>query len=191
MEYGSAAEHRRARRGGCGDVAARRRGKHAARVDRIDGDVGAVGGVGRGRQFGAILFPGLGDAAGEFDERFAARDRRQHIGDALDGDELLVGVENVEFGLIGRVGGLGILLDVVLAILRGGVLIVGELRGGAGHDLVDGFLEDGAIVGEIREHGELRAEDDDGDEIGGRHLLREEFHCRVVGANDVVGFHRA
>ena len=98
-------------------IAARRRGEQSARIDRIDRNVGAICGVGGGAQLRAIFFAGLRDAAGEFDQRFSAGDSAENVGEAFDGCEFLVGIEDVEFGFIGREGGAGIFLDVVFAVL--------------------------------------------------------------------------
>ena len=126
------------------------RGHQAARVDGIDGDVGAIGGVGGGAQLRAVLFAGLRDAAGEFDHRFASGNHAEHVGQAFDGFELLVGIEDVEFGFVGGVRGAGVLLHVVLAVLRRGVQRIGELRRNAGKKLRDGFVELVVVVGESR-----------------------------------------
>ena len=188
---GCAAEHRSSGRGVHGDVAAGRSGEHAARVDRVDGDVGAIGGVGDGAQLGAIFLARLRDPAREFNQRLSSGNSRQHIRETFDGRKLLVGVEHVEFGFIGRVRGAGIFLNVVLAVLGGGVERVRDLRGRAGNQLSDGLVERGAIVGEIREHREARAEHHHGNQIGGRHLLLQKFlRCRVRAEN-VVRLHRS
>jgi hypothetical protein len=70
-------------------------------------------------------------------------------------------------------------------------LVIGKLRCGAGQNLRHGLVQDSAIVGEIREHRQLRAEDHHGDEVGGCHLLRQELQRRIVRAKDVVRLHRA
>ena len=156
---------------------------------RIDGDVGAIGGVGGGAQLRAIFFAGLRDASGEFDDRFPAGNYAEDVGEAFDGCELLVGVEDVEFGFVGREGGASILLHVVFAVLRGGVERVGKIGGAIGGELGDGFFEERAIVREVREDRELRAKSDDGDEVGLGHLLLDEFFGGVVGADQIVGLH--
>ncbi len=142
------------------------------------------------RSLRAVFFAGLGDAAGEFDHRFSSRNHPEDVGQALDGLELLVGIEDVEFSFIGAIGGAGILLYIVFAVLRGGVKRVGKLRGHAGKKLRDRFVESVAIVGEVREHAESGAEGNDRDQIGFGHLLPDKFGGGVVGADQVVTSHR-
>ena len=77
---------------------------------------------------------------------------REHVGKTLNGGQLLIGVEDVEFRFVGREGIAGILLHVVFAVLSGGIEPVGDLRSGAGRICGHGFFERRPIVGEIGQH---------------------------------------
>ena len=116
-------------------------GEQTARVERINRDVRAIRGVGGGAKLRAIFFAGLRDASGEFDERFSAGDSAENVGEAFDGGEFLVGIEDVEFGFVGREGGAGIFLDVVFAVFRRGVERIGKIGGAVFGYLRDGFFE--------------------------------------------------
>ena len=78
LEDGGAGKHGvAAGRSGAGIAAGNFR-EQAARVHGVNGHIGAIGGVGGGAKLGAIVFAGLGDAAGELQHRFLAGDIPQH-----------------------------------------------------------------------------------------------------------------
>ncbi len=122
---------------------------------------------------------------------FLSGNSAQHVRKAFDGCELLVRIEHVEFGFIRRVRRAGIFLDVVFAIGRRGIERTREVRGIVRRQLRDRFVQDGAIVREIREDVYARRENDDGDHVGLGHLLLHEFVGRIVRANQVVRLHRS
>ena len=124
-----------------GGVAAGRRREQTARIKRINRDVRAIRGVSGGAQLRAIFFAGLSDASGEFDERFSAGNSAEDVGEAFNCGEFLVGIEDVEFGFVGREGGAGVFLDVVFTIFRGGVERIGKIGGAVFSYLRDGFFE--------------------------------------------------
>ena len=93
---------------------------------RVDGNVGAIRGVGGGDQFGAVFLAGLRDAAGELNDGFFAGNSIQNFAQRFDGGELAVGIEDVEFGVVGGEGRAGVLGDGGFAVGRGGR--VGQLR---------------------------------------------------------------
>ena len=121
-------------------VAAGNFGHQAARVHGVDRDVGAVRGVGGGAELRAVVFAGLRDAAGELDHRFFAGDVAQQIGDRFQRDELAIGVENVELGVVGGEGRVGVFGDGGLIAERGGRGQRGELRFLAGKQRVHGLV---------------------------------------------------
>ena len=110
----------------------------AARIHGVDGDVGAIRGIGGGAQLRAIVFAGLGDAAGELDHRFFAGDVAEQVGHGFERGELAIGVENVEFGFVGGEGRVGVFGDGGLRRRGGGVGQSGELRFLAGKQRVHG-----------------------------------------------------
>ena len=82
-------------------VASRRRRQQPARIDAVDGNVGAVRGVGRGDELRAIFLAGLRDAAGELNDRFLAGNSFEDFAQRFDGGEFPVRIENVEFRVVG------------------------------------------------------------------------------------------
>ena len=68
----------------------------------VDGHVRLDRRVDRGLQLRLVVDAGLADAAGKVDQRFLLGKRRQHARRLLDRGQLLVGVEDVELGLVGH-----------------------------------------------------------------------------------------
>ena len=104
MEDRSSLKHGLSRGRAHAGIAAGNFSHEAARIDGVDGDVGAIGGVGGGFQLGAIVFASLGDAAGELQHRLLAGDFAEQIGDGFERGELAVGVEDIELGFVGGEG---------------------------------------------------------------------------------------
>src|SRR6185312_6561024 len=124
-----------------GGVAAGSGGGHAAGVDRINGDVGFFRDVDELDELGLIIHAGLRDAAREIKQRFLFGIASEQFGRVLDGVELAVDVEDVEFGLIGGEG------VVVRGIARAEV--IGEVRAFADVEFFDGGFEEVFVVGEV------------------------------------------
>ena len=152
FEHRSAGERRIAVRRTGGGIAARNFRHQSARVHGIDGYVGAVGGIGGRAKLSAILFPGLGNPAGELDHRFFPRDRGEDVRQALHRGELFIGVEDVELGFIRGVSRAGVFADVGFTVGGRGVVVRGELRFHSRGERLDGGSELFAIVGEIFQH---------------------------------------
>ncbi len=68
---------------------------------RVDGNIRAVRGVGRGDQLRAVFLAGLRDAAGELNHGFLSGNAFQHFAQGFDGGELPVGIEDIEFRVVG------------------------------------------------------------------------------------------
>ena len=187
LEDGRSGEHGVSRRSAHAGVAAGDFGQQAARVHGVDGHVGAIGGVGGGAKLGAIILARLRDAAGELHHRFFAGDVFQQIGQRLDGDQLAVGIEDVELGIVGGEGRVGVFGGRGVNSGGGGRGQRRKLRFLAGQQRVDGAIEQVAIVGEIGDHFELIAEGHHAHQIGGRHLLAQELLGGQGGAGEIVG----
>ena len=158
-------------------AAARRVAHQAARINGIDGHVGLDRGVDGSFQLGLILNAGLADAVSDVDQHLLFGKRRELVDDVLNGGELLIGVEYVELGFIGDEGRAGILVIDVAGIGQGGHFA--HLADGEGFD--DGF-ELLAIGGEIGFHLNHRGVDEDGHQIGFRHLRVDVVQRGVLRA---------
>ncbi len=117
MKYRGAREHRSSAGRVGGHVAARRRGQQTARIDRVNRYVGAIRRVGGGAQLRTVFFAGLRNPAGKFDHRLSSGNSTEHVGQSFHRRQLLVRIENVEFGFIGSVRRAGVFLHVVFAVL--------------------------------------------------------------------------
>ncbi len=139
----------------------------AARIHGVDGHVGAVGGVGGGAQLRAIVLAGLRDAAGELDHRFFAGDFAQQVGHRFERGQLAVGVEDVELGIVGGEGRVGVFgdggFDSGGARRRPGRPVATSLPG---MKRVHGAIEQIAIVGEVGDDVELVAKGHHAHQVG-------------------------
>ena len=101
LEYGGAGVHRRAGRGMDETLASGNIGVESARIDSVNGNVGAICRIRCGAQFRTIFLACLRDSARKLDHGFSARNRRKNVGKAFHGEQLLIGIEDVEFGFVG------------------------------------------------------------------------------------------
>ena len=83
----------------------RRQRLQAARIDAVDGHVGARRFVGGGAQAGLVLDAVAGQAAGEVEHGLALVDALEALRDRADGEQLAVGVEAVVLGVVGGEAG--------------------------------------------------------------------------------------
>ena len=98
---GRAGEHRVAARRARAGVASRSGRQQPARIHGVDRNIRAIRGVGRGDQLRAIFLAGLRDAAGELNDGFLSGNSFEDFAEGLDGGELAVRIENVEFRVVG------------------------------------------------------------------------------------------
>ena len=166
-----------------GGVAQRADGLQAARVDAVDGEVGAHGGVDGGAERSFVLDAVARDAAGEVEQRLLLVDFCEGLGDGAQGEELAVGVEVVVLALVGRVaGGVFHLVGVGVGAL-GEALALGAV---VGADFVD---ERVFVGGKVLIDAERVAERDQSDEVGGLHFCAQEGLRRIHGALQILGLH--
>ena len=161
-----------------------RGGHQAARVDREEGDVVADGGVDGAAQLRFVVHAGLADAAGEIDQGLLFGQRAQHAGGRFQRGQFAVGIEDVEFGIVGGEGGAGIFL-----VIGAGGAVHGEIGAFADGQALDDLGERVAIVGEILQDLEVAGERHDGHQVGGRHLGLEELLGGGLGADLVLNRH--
>ena len=76
-------------------------GHQAARVHRINRDVGANGGVRGGFDLRLIFDAGLADAARKINQRFLFGEHAQLAGRIFERAQLAVGVKDIELGFVG------------------------------------------------------------------------------------------
>ena len=189
---GRAREHRVAARRARAGVAPRRRRQQPARIDAVNGNVRAIRGIGRGDELRAIFLAGLRDAAGELNDGFLAGNSFENFTQRLDGGELAVRIENIEFRVVGGERRAGVFGDGGFPIRRR--RRIGQLRERrfvAGHQGVDGLLEQFAIVREIRDDFQRVAEGDDGDEVRGSHLLLKILLRGACRAQQILRLQRS
>ena len=161
-----------------GGVAERRQRHQAARVDRVDGDVGAHRGVGRGAQLRGVVGAVQAQAAAEVDERLLLGERPQHGDGRLQRRELPVGVEDVELGVALAEGRrlVGLVADAVAVL----VLAVDQ------H--VDDVADHGAIGGEVLLDADRAAlVGHDRHQVRRRHLRRHVLDRGLKRAQLVAG----
>ena len=79
----------------------RRRSHQPARIDGIEGDVGADGCVDGGLKLRLIVHAGFLDAARNVDQRLLFRIARETAGGIFERGQLAIGIEDVELGLVG------------------------------------------------------------------------------------------
>ena len=91
----TAGEERAAAAAGLARVAAGDHGLEAARVDGVDGDVGADRGVDRRAQLHLVVFAAALHAGAEIQNRFLLLERRQRLGERLERAQPHVVVEHV------------------------------------------------------------------------------------------------
>ena len=180
----TAAVHGAAARRALGGVAQRRRGHQAARVDGEEGHVVADGGVDGGAQLRLVVDAGLADAAGEIDQRLLFGERAQHARRGFQRGQLAVGIEDVEFGVVGGVRRAGVFL-----VIGAGGAVDREIAAFADGQALDDLGQGVAIVGEILQHFQVAREGHDGHQVGRRHLRLEEFLGGGLGADLVLNRH--
>src|ERR1019366_8415870 len=96
------------------------------------------------------------------------------------GDQLAVGVKDVEFGVVGGVGGAG----------SGGVVACRrQVAALSGDQAVDGFGDEVPVGGEILQQVEPVGEAHDGHGVGSGHVGAYESHGVFLGANLILQGH--
>ena len=183
--HAAAGEHRRpAAAARLAGGAARHDRRQAARVDGIDRDVGLHGAVDRRAQLHLVVLAALGHAAAEIDDRLLLLDRRQRVGQLLDGGEAAIGVEDVELAVVGdEAVGVGLLAGQRRAFL--------EPDGIDAREPIERRRQRLAIGGEVLDNLQRRAHRGHGDEIGGRQPLGDVVVARCNRALELLGLHRA
>ena len=165
-------------------VAQRADGLQAARVDAVDGEIGAHRGVDGRAQRGLVLDAVARNAAREVEQRFLLADLRQRLRDGAQGKEFAVGVEVVVLALVGGVGG------GVFHLVGVGVGALGKaLPLGA---VVRAHLADEGVLvgGKVLIDAERVAERDQRDQVGGLHLGFEKGLRRFHAALQIFRLHR-
>ena len=112
------------------------------------------------------------------------RELAERLHQGLNGEELEIGVERVEIGIVfgeraaGLRGALGASRGAVVEALPFAGIVTGEHGG----ELL-------LIIGEIAVHVHVGGKRNDGDQIRGLHLLVNEFLRRVHRAVNLLGLH--
>ena len=120
----------------------------------------------------AVFLAGLRDSAGELDHGFLPGNAFQDFANGFHGGEFPVGIEDVEFRIVGGERRAGVFGDGSFAVgRRGGIGQRGQRRFVAGNQGFHGLLQQFTVVREIRDHFQRVAEGDDSHQIGRRHLL--------------------
>ncbi len=160
-------------------------GACAARVDGVEGDIGANRLVGSRHQLRLVVNAVEAKPAGEVDERLLLVDRSKHLYRRLQRGQLAIGVENVELG-------------VVLPESRGGVrgaFVVGVLLKAlaqAEDQRAEHFLKLCAVAGEVLldAHG-AAGKGHDGHDVRWLHLRGDELLRGAIGSQLIGGRHDA
>ena len=109
---------------------------------------------------GFIINAGLADAAGEIDEGLLFGEGAEHARGGFESGEFAVGIEDVEFGVVGSVRGAG-----VFFVIGSGGTVDGEIAAFTDGEAFDDFGEGVAIVGEILQDFEVARKRHDGHQV--------------------------
>ena len=167
-----------------GGVAERRDRLQAARVDGVDGHVGAHRGVDGRVQRSLVLNAVALDASGEIEQRFLLVEVGERLRNVFDGEELAVGIDVVVLRLVGREGS-----GVFHLIGGAGGSRVKSRALGAGVG-VHGVQQQMLIGGEVLIERERLVEGDDRDQVRRMHLLVDVIAGGILRAIEIVGLHR-
>ena len=156
---------------------AQRGGSHqAARIHRIEHHVVTDRRVDGGAQLRLVVDSGACHAAGEVDQRLFLRESAQHLHRRFQSRQLAIRVEDVELGVVRRVGGAGVGLAVVAyTAVRHPVV--------GGNQTSDRFGERIAVRREILQHVQVGGVYHDGHQVRRGDLALHELQRRLLRAN--------
>ena len=162
----------------------RREGLQAADIQRIDRYVGFHRRRGRGAQRRLVVRPRLADSVAEIDEALFLREFAKRLHQRLQRQELAVGVEGVEIGVVR-----GKRSARFCRPLRASRAAVFEALALSGMECGQRRQQFGLVIREIQVHTHVRGQRHERHQIGGLHLGINEFLRRIDGAVNLFRIH--